>query len=409
MFKNMIKSFSEKKWFAFKEELETEIENKIMMSSKKYILSVDENEYKEYLIANFKLEPIEIINEKEIIEKPKKESRYVKNHLRGKKVKINGYVFEIKYPFKGNHELFKIAPSHRTLTSHEIFIDKGNNLVGFEFFIREKDPDKFKKKKESCFKDAFTNVDNINQEVKKWNENLERKVETKFNKIKTEYKKENDFFEAINLEVDKDTKNVFSAPTIEKKTVPQPEISDKKKFSSEPMMSMEMYEDVLEVIYNFGKSMEKKPSLYREKDEEDLRDLFLVLLGTRYVGATATGETFNKSGKTDILLKYSEDGSNLFVAECKFWAGPKNFHDAINQLFDRYLTWRDSKAALIFFVDRKDFKLILEKIKEEAPNHKYFIEKCGEKGESSFSYKFLLPQDGNKEVYLEIMIFHFNR
>ena len=64
--------------------------------------------------------------------------------------------------------------------------------------------------------------------------------------------------------------------------------------------------------------MERKPSLYEGKDEEGLRDVFVAMLETRFEGITATGETFNHCGKTDILLKYAEDGTNLFIAECKF-------------------------------------------------------------------------------------------
>lgn len=90
-------------------------------------------------------------------------------------------------------------------------------------------------------------------------------------------------------------------------------------------MATNMYHDVLKVIYDSGKGMERKPKLYIGKDEEGLRDQFLYVLETRYVGITATGETFNSIGKADIILKYANDGSNLFVAECKFWHGGKGF------------------------------------------------------------------------------------
>ncbi len=41
-----------------------------------------------------------------------------------------------------------------------------------------------------------------------------------------------------------------------------------------------------------------------------------MMVNTHYRGQ-ATGETFNKSGKTDILVR---DGDrNVFVAECKWW------------------------------------------------------------------------------------------
>lgn len=116
----------------------------------------------------------------------------------------------------------------------------------------------------------------------------------------------------------------------------------------------------------------------------------------RYDSTTATGETFNKGGKTDILLKYAKDGSNLFVAECKFWHGSSEFQKAISQLFDRYLTWRDSKAALILFVTNKDFTNIIETIKNEVKRHPYYLKLVGNRGETSLSYHFHLPQDRDK-------------
>jgi len=172
-------------------------------------------------------------------------------------------------------------------------------------------------------------------------------------------------------------------------------------------MSVLMYDDILKVIYDFGKSMERKPSTYIGKDEESLRDQFLLILETRYNGITATGETFNCGGKTDIILKYANDGSNLFVAECKFWHGTVEFHKAISQLFDRYLTWRDSKVTLMVFVDNKDFSNVIDTIKVEANKHPYYLKSVGNRGETSFSYHYHLPNDKNKIVLLEIMAFHF--
>jgi len=91
------------------------------------------------------------------------------------------------------------------------------------------------------------------------------------------------------------------------------------------------------------------PSTYSNKGEEDLRDHILLVLEPRFQGS-ATGETFNKTGKTDILLRF--EGKNVFIAECKFWNGIKLFFETISQLL-AYLTWRDSKAAVIIFVKTK--------------------------------------------------------
>jgi hypothetical protein len=175
------------------------------------------------------------------------------------------------------------------------------------------------------------------------------------------------------------------------------------------MMGKETYDDILRVIYESGKSMEKKPSLYKGKDEEGLRDQFLFILETRYEGTTATGETFNRSGKTDIILKYSKDGSNLFVAECKFWQGGSEFLKAISQLFDRYLTWRDSKAVLIVFVKNKEFSKVLQVIRAEIRTHPYYNKDNGIRGETSLSYIFHLSQDKDKMVFFEVLAFHYDK
>jgi len=295
------------------------------------------------------------------------------------------------------------------MTSYDIELDTRTQTVSFSFKLYKQDVEEFKKIKDQCFRDAFANLEHINKNAGDFNRSLRESITRAFQREKEKYLKENDFFTAINIKVNPDTKSVFTTPTITKKIIPQPTVSKGKEFSSEPMMSTEMYNDVLTVIYDSGKSMEKKPALYLGKEEEGLRDQFLFVLETRYEGTTATGETFNRSGKTDIILKYAKDGSNLFVAECKFWHGASEFLAAISQLFDRYLTWRDSKVALLMFVKNKDFSNVLMTIKNEAKVHSLYVKEFGNRGDSSFSYIFCLPQDKQKHVHLEIMAFHYDK
>jgi len=219
---------------------------------------------------------------------------------------------------------------------------------------------------------------------------------------------ENSFFEKLNLNIETLTDKIFKVPLIEKKKIPEPIVDQKsaKKYTENPTLPDEFYNDILDVIYTFFKSVEKKPSTYHTKDEESLRDYVLPTLETRYNNATVTGETFNKRGKTDILVRY-KDGTNLFVAECKFWKGEAILHETINQLFDRYLTWRDSKVAIIFFVTNKEFSKVLATIQDSIKKHPYFFRENGVRGESSFSYIFHFPTDKGKYVFTEIMAFHF--
>lgn len=403
-----MRAFCEIDSFSFKDNLLKNLKAQILQKGKDYILKVDEEEFIQYLVSEFELEPLVIHFDSEIIEKPTVRKEWVEDRFYRERYEVEVYNCRVSYPYEGSSILFRVQPSSYVMRSSEISLNELKKLVSTDFKLYKQDPQEFQNTKMEMRRSAFANLDNVNAEVRGWNTNLEQTVRSYFLQEKAKLQGENDFFAAINVKIDPDTTSVFSAPTIKKKVIPQPQVSKNKEFVSEPAMAKAMYDDILKVIYDFGKSMEKKPSTYHGKDEESLRDQFLVLLETRYDSTTATGETFNKSGKTDIILKYANDGTNLFVAECKFWRGNVEFQKAISQLFDRYLTWRDSKVALIFFVDNKDFSKVIETIRDEAKSHQYFVKELPSRGETSFSYIFRLPIDSSKEAFLEIIAFHFN-
>lgn len=49
-----------------------------------------------------------------------------------------------------------------------------------------------------------------------------------------------------------------------------------------------------------------------------------------------------KADQTDILIRVED--KNIFIAECKFWAGAKLLCDTIDQLLG-YLSWRHKNGA----------------------------------------------------------------
>lgn len=405
-----MKSFSEIDSFSFSEQLMTRLKGEIAGKGKEYILSVDENEYKKYLIEEYTLELLKIDFDSETVNEPTT-SKEIRTDpvFRSERYEIEVYTFTVNYTFSGSSVLFRVKPSSWIMTSTDIDVNERTNRVSFSFKLYKRDTEEFKRTKNEYYGRAFANVGNANEFANGWNNGLEGTVNNLIRNTKAKYQQENDFFAAINVKVNKQTASVFTAPTVKKKVIPQPTVDGKKEFASEPTMTKEMYDDILRVVYDSGKNMEKKPALYQGKDEEGLRDQFLFVLETRYEGTTATGETFNRGGKTDIILKYAKDASNVFVAECKFWHGASEFLKAISQLFDRYLTWRDSKAALILFVTNKDFSNTINSMKEEVKKHDYYVKDSGARGETSFSYIFHLPQDKNKHVYFEIMMFHYDK
>lgn len=171
-------------------------------------------------------------------------------------------------------------------------------------------------------------------------------------------------------------------------------------------ISDKAYCQILDKISNYGQNLEKYKDLYDKFDEEGFRNFFLPYLNSISTKHTATGETFNKIGKTDILIQ-DEKGQNVFIAECKLWKGEGEIENAINQLLERYVTWRDEKVAVIFFNKTvKKFREIVDKAVNAFKNHKNFKQHTGQRNETSYSFLFTNPDDPDKTIKLELMLFN---
>jgi len=123
--------------------------------------------------------------------------------------------------------------------------------------------------------------------------------------------------------------------------------------------------EIMEIIDDLRINIERSAERVRDLDEESLRDIFLAGINSHYVGL-ATGESFNRSGKTDILLRY--DNKNLFVAECKFWKGQSQYKDAIDQLLNN-LTVRDTQASLLIFSKNLGYSQMQDRVREATKDH----------------------------------------
>jgi hypothetical protein len=172
-------------------------------------------------------------------------------------------------------------------------------------------------------------------------------------------------------------------------------------FQPEPALAVAEYENILGIISSMVRVMEQSPKAFEKMGEEDLRTHFLVQLNGQYEGR-ATGETFNFQGKTDILIR--DEGRNVFIAECKFWAGEKQFLETIDQLLS-YLSWRDTKTAVLIFNRNANFTDVLVKIADSTPKHKDYKRTIGNLDESIFRYIFHQPNDRNRELTLTILAF----
>lgn len=197
----------------------------------------------------------------------------------------------------------------------------------------------------------------------------------------------------------------YKVPEIKRTAAPRPLPAAKAVTPQDPALELEHYDHIIGVVRNMVRVMECSPNAFKALDEEALRFHFLVQLNGQYEGM-ATGETFNFQGKTDILIKYN--GQNLFIAECKFWKGPKGYSETIDQLL-KYVTWRDTKTAIFVFCKDVDPSIPVNKIPEETQKHPSFLRAVPFGDGSSFRYVLKHPSDATKELFLTVMVFNIPR
>ena len=318
---------------------------------------------------------------------------------------VDAIQYEIIIPIEGDGKLLNYLPSHFIDFNIEGYVE--NNRLHLFFSIVHNE--NLNQKYEITIKYVRDYIQSINSDINVYKGALERHIKDSISKRKENL--ENGYKKARSLQIPIKSRDaspeVFEIPLKPKKI--DIKLSDKPLEVNKPIPTInnEIYENILEICLNMSIVMERNPKTFREFHEGFIRDVFLLVLNAFFEGK-ATGETFNKKGKTDILIRYNND--NLFISECKFWKGPSLLKDTINQLLS-YTTWRDTKTAIFFFNKDTKISTIQNKIESEVPKHECYLKSYKhqslklktEKG--IYGYNFCLPNDRNSEIYLSILIF----
>lgn len=352
-----------------------------------YILNVNEKEFQDYLY-NLYSRHKPIINEEEIFSS--------KEVSEGEKYVV------LNVPFEGNQKLFECIPTTSRINYYPVGIE--GNLLKIKIPLTENSQN-IKKETNSKIDTLKYNLDNLEKDLQKFNSELKEFIKKKFDEKKQKIIEENETITSLGFPL-KERGGVpknYVVPDVKGKISIEKPKATKKGFLPEPVISDEDYENILKIIDNMSKVMEFSPSVFNEIEEEDLRTHFLVQLNGQYEGR-ATGETFNLEGKTDICIK--EKGKNIFIAECKYWHGEEAFIQAIDQLL-RYVSWRDTKTAIILFNKNKEFSKVLSQIPEIVGGHKNFKTYKKEYGdETTFRFIMKNKDDADKDFTLTVKCYN---
>jgi hypothetical protein len=306
----------------------------------------------------------------------------------------------IAVPFDGDAEFFNVQPQSFSLSPPRAQIGKGELLL--TYVRTDPNADAIRRAYKATVDSIKNYLRSLSESAAQFNAQLESLARTQIKTRKDRLLADAGMTAALGLPMKKrdGAPSTYSVPVARR--VPKIEqIKVTGVFQPEPTLAGEDYEEILRIMKSMVQVMELSPHAFSDMREEDLRWHFLVQLNGAYKGQ-ATGETFNFQGKTDILIRV--EGKNVFIAECKFWKGEKSLSDTIDQLLS-YLSWRDTKTAILVFNRNADFSAVLAKIVEAVPKHPKFKRVLGKQDESMFRYVFVQPNDANREITLTIMAF----
>jgi hypothetical protein len=176
-------------------------------------------------------------------------------------------------------------------------------------------------------------------------------------------------------------------------------------WTPEPTLADADYEAVLEVLRSARNALERSPSTTSKLDEPGLRDILLVLLNAQFEGRAA-GEVFNGSGKTDILIR--QDDRNVFIGECKILRHNTGVETVVAGALDQllsYLTWRDTKAALLLLIRDMNVPAVLSRVCREIEKHRNYTETGQAATGERYDFVMHAAADKSREIRLAVLPF----
>lgn len=380
-------------------EVETLDENRLLNTA------VDD--LKQYLIEKYSVNPITLLRDQWYadhrdapVDVRHDQMRWIDD--RSRPAMVPGERIEVRIPFEGEAELFYSKANTYNMNPPRALIERNELVLRYESPADQ--PQDIRPLVDRALADIEQHIGWQRGMIDAHNSSLPGSAEQAIQQRRGRLLAQSQRAATLGIPIRRrdDAPRTYAVPTIRKVSAPAMPLASNAQFAPEPAWAMEQYEQALKIIQDMALVMERSPDAFRTMNEESLRQHFLVQLNGQFEGK-ATGETFNMGGKTDILLR--EGDRNVFIAECKFWKGPKPFGEAIDQLLG-YTTWRDSKTAILVFNRGTETSTVLAGIDATVKAHANFKRTVNWPHESGFRYVLHVNGDRNRELIVTVLVFH---
>lgn len=394
--------------FATFRNITDKVAGEISSLDNEYVLKASPTELEQYFVEKVQIEPLVL----------HPDERYIKNQagtqidvshnfdrfvMPGERAIVKGTKLDIAIPFEGNPMLWRIRASTFSMGGFPDIEIRNNEVIFTVAFPDDSAaPDRLRSDVDRYIKSLTDAVNYLKSDVERHNSSAPNIVQQALERKRNLAQAAVGAVAALGIPIRKSaTEPIFTIPAKRREQPAKRPSVATGKYEPEPILDEREYQHILEILKSMSLVIERSPSSFASLDEEAIRDHFLIQLNGHYEGS-ATGETFNASGKTDILIRI--ENRNVFIAECKFWRGPKVFNEAIDQLLS-YLTWRDSKCALIVFNRTKDSTAVRQKMHESMEARAERRKTVTHQSEGDSRYVFVKDSDPGREIVVTTQLY----
>lgn len=322
----------------------------------------------------------------------------------GRPIVVKGTTLRIAIPYTGDANLWRIRASTFSISGYpELEIHDHVVVFSHTFPDDSADPQQIKAEIERGIRSLSDAVGYLANDVAAHNNDAPNAVKAALNSKLSKARAVLGVVAGLGIPIkQKSAPETFVAPVKRRKrpVVTRPAVPT-NRFAPEPALDQDEFEHILRVLTSMALVIERSPASFSTLDEEAIRTHFLIQLNGHYEGS-ATGETFNAEGKTDILIRVED--RTIFIAECKFWDGQKSFSKAVGQLLS-YLSWRDSKCALLIFNRTKDSSAVRRKMHEHMESRTEHRKTSIHSDDGDGRYVFVKATDPGREIQIQTILF----
>ena len=365
-------------WFSVEESQKRSLQSEIDAIDGNRLLNTSIDDLCDFFEEKFRIDVPELHEDQIVADQQETQidvsqdpMRYIRD--RSRPFHVAGTLIELTVPFSGESEAFTIQPTTYSTAPPRGEI-RGSALV-IKVQGTDLEPQQVRDEIDRTIGEIKKHLDWLCGNARGFNEQIRRLANERINWRRQKLLADQNLVANLGFPLKEraDAPRTFTAPNVRRRIAPTTPPASTATYRPEPVLSTDDYEHILAVMTNMVFVMERSPSAFTAMDEEALRSHFLVQLNGHYEGQ-ASSETFNYEGKTDILIR--AEGKNVFIAECKYWSGAKRFGETIDQLLG-YVSWRDTKTAIVIFNRNKNFSQVIETIPSAVKAHPELQESDG--------------------------------